>query len=83
MAVLRKRHVEQLLSDYDTDPVGALTTAMRIVLDRPDADFRSLVLAAPFDADRRDRLLAEEVAQLDELARELNETRMLPTQGRS
>jgi len=53
------------------------------VLEQPDANYRSLVLAAPFDVDRRTRLLAADVVTLDELARELNETRTLSPRDRS
>ena len=77
MTMLRKRDVERLLADYDADPVAAITAAMQIALDSPDADYRTLVLAAPFDDDRRALLLTADVAALDELARELNETRTL------
>jgi hypothetical protein len=74
---LRKRDVETLLATYDAGPAAALTAALRIVLGRPEADFRTLVSAGPFDPDRRASLLAGDVATLDALARELNETRTL------
>ncbi len=77
MPTLRKRDVEALLATYDADPVAALTAALRIVLDRPDADYRTLVTTGPFDDERRTRLLAGDVATLDALTRELNETRRL------
>lgn len=77
MPTLRKRDVEALLATYDADPVAALTAALRIVLDRPDADYRTLVTTGPFDDERRTRLLAGDVATLDALTRELNETRHL------
>jgi hypothetical protein len=74
---LRKRDVEALLATYDDDPFAALTAALRIVLDRPDADYRTLVATGPFDDERRTRLLVGDVATLDALASELNETRRL------
>ncbi|MCX6520145.1 MAG: hypothetical protein NTZ21_05745 [Actinobacteria bacterium] len=77
MPTLRKRDVEALLATYDADPVAALTAALRIVLDRPAVDYRTLVTIGPFDDERRTRLLAGDVATLDALARELNETRTL------
>ena len=77
MLTLRKRDVEALFATYDADPVAALTAALRIVLDRPDVDYRTLVTTGPFDDDRRTRLLAGDVATLDTLAQELNETRTL------
>lgn len=75
MTRLKKAHVEALLRDYDHDPIDALTTALRIALDRPGADWPSLLSAAPLPRDRRDRLHAGEQAALDQLAAELNEAR--------
>ncbi len=75
--MLRKRDVEELLATYDDDPVGALAHAMRIVLERPDEVFPALVRAAGFDTARTEQLLAHDVRALDDLARELNETRTL------
>lgn len=77
MTALRKRDVEVLLDGYDTDPVAALTTALRIALDRPDLDFTALVKLAGFSCARRIRLQAQEPAALDELLVELNELRTL------
>ena len=74
---LRKRDVESLLAAYDGDPVGALASAMRIVLEMPGEVFPALVRAAGFPPERQQRLLAHDVRALDELARELNETRTL------
>jgi len=75
MAALRKSDVERMFALYDDDPVGALTVAMRIALDAPDLDWTALVKAANFTCAKRIRLQAGEAATLDELARELNETR--------
>jgi hypothetical protein len=75
--VLGKRHVERLLTTYDDDPVGALTEALRLVLDRADGSFDELVAAAPLADHRRAALLLREVSAMDDLARELNETRTL------
>lgn len=77
MAVLRKRDVERMLDTYDDDPVGALTAALRVVLDAPGLDWNALVEAADLDATRRTHLLAGDPGALDGLARELNETRTL------
>jgi hypothetical protein len=74
---LRKRDVEVLLETYDTDPIGALTHALRHVLDDPSGSFPSLVGAAPIDDRRRALLLAHQVEALDELLAELNEVRTL------
>lgn len=77
MTKLKKAHVEVLLRDYDRDPIGALTTALRVVLDKPDADWAALLSAAPLPEARCNRLQAGEQAALDELAAELNEVRTL------
>ena len=75
IAGLKKVDAERLLADYDADPIGALTAAMRIVLDLPEATWPELLAAAPIDAARRERLLAGEESSLDQLAGELNEFR--------
>ncbi len=77
MTALKKRDVELLLDRYDTDPVAALTEALRVALDRPDLDFTALVKLAGFSCARRIRLQAQEPAALDELLAELNERRAL------
>ena len=77
MTALRKRDVELLLDRYDTDPVAALTDALRVALDRPDLEFTALVKLAGFSCARRIRLQAQEPAALDELLTELNELRTL------
>jgi hypothetical protein len=74
---LRKRDVEALLADYDGDPVGALTVALRRLLDRPDASFDELVAGAGFDVERCHALVLRDVDALDALAAELNERRRL------
>ncbi|MBI4882734.1 MAG: hypothetical protein HY826_01615 [Actinobacteria bacterium] len=76
---LNKRHVEALLGNYDAQPIVALTAALRVVLDEPDADWQALIGASGLPAERRQRLLAGEQAALDLLARELNELRGLAT----
>jgi hypothetical protein len=87
VATLRKHHVEALLGSYDHDPIDALARAMRIVLGRPDDVFPALVRAAGFGVERTELLLAHDVRALDDLARELNETRTLgaapPSPGRA
>ena len=77
MRRLTKRAVETLLQAYDHDPVGALTTSLRIVLNRPDDDFDELIAHADLDDQRRKRLLQRQPDALDELAAELNERRTL------
>lgn len=73
--VLDKRQVERLLATYDDDPEGALAEALGHVVGRPGSPFDELVVAAPMADDRRAALLLREVAAMDDLARELNETR--------
>lgn len=77
MARLSKFDVEVLLAGYDDDPVAALTHALAKVLDRAGATWVELIAAAPFPAERRQRLLAGTTDALDELLRELNELRAL------
>jgi hypothetical protein len=80
IARLKKVHAERLLADYDADPVAALTSALQVVLEMPDAEWTALVAAAPIDDGRRQRLLAADEAILDQLAAELNERRSFGTQ---
>ena len=75
IARLTKVHAERLLADYDTDPIGALTAALRIALDLPDSSWAALLAAAPIDADRRQQLQSADEPSLDRLAAELNERR--------
>ena len=77
VARLTKRAVEELLVAYDADPVGALTVALRTVLDRPGAAWPELVAAGGFADTRRAALLLGEERALDALAAELNERRSL------
>jgi len=74
---LKKTQVERLLVDYDTDPVAALSAALRIVLDMPDAEWAALLAATPLDATRRRLLIERDESSLDQLAAELNERRDL------
>ena len=81
IARLKKVDAERLLAGYDADPIATLTSALRIVLDMPDAGWAALVAAAPIDADRRGRLLSHDESSLDQLATELNEFRSFDTSG--
>jgi len=76
-ASLTKRDVEALLLDYDSDPVGALTAALRIVLRRPGAQWTELLDVADLPDARRARLAALAQSALDDLLTELNEERRL------
>ena len=77
-ARLSKRDVEALRREYDRDPIGALSAALRIVLRRPDADWEELVGASGLGARSRRALAARETSALDEMLTELNEHRELP-----
>ena len=77
IAALTKAQVERLLADYDADPIGALTTALRRVLHLPHATWAELLAAAPIDAGRRALLLSGDQTSLDRLVAELNERRGL------
>ena len=84
MTALRKSDVERLLAEYDADPVGALTVALRVTLDEPALDWTDLVKMAGFDCATRIRLQAADPSALDALLVDLNELRQPrpPTIGR-
>ncbi|HEY4333536.1 MAG TPA: hypothetical protein VGM78_13230 [Ilumatobacteraceae bacterium] len=69
-----------MLADYDHEPIAALTTALRIVLDRPSAAWPELVHAAGLTDTRTAALLVGDERTLDELLTELNELRALATE---
>jgi hypothetical protein len=66
-----------MLGAYDAEPIGALTTALRLVLDRPAAPWPELVGALDVTDTRRAALLLGEERTLDALVAELNEHRTL------
>ena len=74
---LSKRDVERMLDEFDRSPQDALLTAMRIVIGRPNAAWNTAVLEYCDDAKKRQQLLNFEQSGLDDLVRELNETRMI------
>jgi hypothetical protein len=78
---LTKRDAEALLSTYDDDPVDALQQALRRLTGDVAATFDELVEALTLSGDlspsRRRSLLARDLAALDALAAELNESRTL------
>jgi hypothetical protein len=80
---LSKRDVEALLARYDDDPVAALESALRRLCNRPLAGFDELIgglaCTGRLTTDRQLALAARDIAALDALAAELNETRGLPT----
>ncbi|MEI7548401.1 MAG: hypothetical protein WCK21_10135 [Actinomycetota bacterium] len=81
MGKLKKLDVVQLMDDYDRDPVGALTAALRIVLDQPDGEWTALVKAAGFSCAQRIRLQGHDPAALDDLLTQLNELRTTPSRA--
>lgn len=66
-----------MLAGYDADPIAALTAALQLSLDMPDATWAQLLAAAPFDDGRRQRLRSGDPVSLDRLVAELNERRGL------
>ena len=72
---MKKADVEWMLAVYDADPIGTLTAALRIVLERPGATWPELIGALPFTDTRRTALLLGEERTLDALVAELNERR--------
>jgi hypothetical protein len=78
VSTLKKADVERMLADYDRDPVGALTGALRVALDEPTLEWTALVKKAGFDCATRIRLQAEDTSALDALLIDLNELRHLP-----
>ncbi len=78
MARLGKRDVEQLFAAYDADPVDALRRALAKVLDRPGADWPTVLAASGLPPATVGALRAGDQRALDELARTLNELRTLP-----
>lgn len=75
--MLTKRDVEQLLADYDDDPMAALTVALRRTLDAPAADWATLLDMSGFELETLEHLRAGDLMALDALAAELNERRHL------
>lgn len=73
---LNKREVEQMLNDYDRDPSQALVVALRIVIGRSFATWRSAIDEICDGDPRAAGLIAFERGALDELAKELNENRV-------
>lgn len=70
---LKKREVESLMGLYDTNPIDALSDALRVVTGHHSATWEHLV--ALLGEHLRDGLLAADTATLDLVAAELNETR--------
>lgn len=81
MSRLKKLDVINLMDTYDHDPVGALTTALRIALDQPDGEWTALVKAAGFSCAQRIRLQGHDPAAMDELLTYLNELRTTPSRA--
>lgn len=70
---LKKHEVEAMMSRYDTDPIGALTTALRVATGHHRATWEHLVSLLPTTVQRQ--LLEADAPTLDLLAAEMNETR--------
>ena len=70
---LKKHEVESLMALYDSNPIAALTDALRIVTGHHSATWEHLVTL--LGQHLRDGLLAADTATLDLVAAEMNETR--------
>lgn len=77
LGTLSDLDVERLSQDYPTDPVAALTNALRALLGMPDGEMAALTKAADFTCDRRIRLSALDQETLDEVATGLGRLRTL------
>lgn len=78
---LRKTDVERLLTDFDRDPIGALTVAVTWVLQIDNPGWSPLIELCDLPADRAAALRRGDQVALDELLRDLNELRVLPGRG--
>ena len=74
-ALLTKRDVEKLLATYDTQPIDALSAALRKCLGMPHATWRTLIEAAIPQLQESQSLLSHDIKALDSLTKRLNETR--------
>ena len=74
-ALLTKRDVEKLLATYDTQPIDALSTALRKCLGMPHATWRTLIEVAIPQLQESQSLLSHDIEALDSLTKRLNETR--------
>jgi hypothetical protein len=77
LARLTKRDAETMMDAVDHDLITVLTRMLGKVLDKPEAEWETLVVSAEFPAERAARLLARDRIALYELATELNELRSL------
>lgn len=78
---LTKSEVEILMNRYDSQPREALSSALRIILGRPFAHWRSLVGALPISPERQSSLYRNCQDACDLLLTELNELRGAPFIG--
>jgi hypothetical protein len=75
---LTKQEVEELLTDYDIEPLVALTRVVRRLVGRADDEWPDLVWHIPNISDEERAALAMgEQDALDRLAARLNEEREL------
>lgn len=73
--LLTKREVEHLLLDIDDSAWKAILHALRVVVGQPDATWETAIAMYCGSDTRQLKLLDFDTAALDEIARELNETR--------
>ncbi len=74
---LTKRDAEHLMNNFDTNPQQALAHALRIVTGMTNASWRSLIVHAFSDLDRRELFYNDDQQCLDQLAQQLNERRTI------
>ena len=77
MRPLSKRDIEELLHEYDSDPVAALLAALRKNLSGEFPDWTAAIHALNVSDSERSHLLAQEISALDALVKQLVEFRGL------
>lgn len=77
MRPLSKRDVEELLHEYDSDPVVALLNALRKILPDGLTEWSAAVHALDITNIERTLLLSHDISALDALAKHLVEFRGL------
>jgi hypothetical protein len=76
-SVLSKRDIEVLLDEYDNDPVGAVSVALRKLIDDHDAPWHVLVAGVPESVASRSLLEDHDISALDAVVKHLVENRRL------
>jgi hypothetical protein len=74
---LSKRDAENLMNNYDINPLQALTHALRIVTGMPNASWKTLMESSFTDTQQIELLQTLDQQSFDKLAQQLNERRTL------